>query len=136
MQFIDIKNKNLNFNEIPSKDRNLLYINTPVAMFTTAYSRMLMANYKQKYKDHLYYSDTDSLVLDCQLPNNIVNNDLGNFKLECHIKEGVFLAPKVYSIILDDDTEICNIKGSKITLPFSSVKELLVKNSSHKITSK
>ena len=61
---------------------------------------MFMAEYKMKYSNNLYYSDTDSLVLDCKLPEDLVGPNLGQFKLEYQASEGVFISPKVYALKL------------------------------------
>ena len=43
----------------------------------------------------VYYMDTDSLILNKPLPDFMVNNkEIGKFKLEYKVKEGVFLAPE------------------------------------------
>jgi hypothetical protein len=119
----------------------LLEISTPIAIFTTAYARMHMASLKIEYQDHLYYSNTDSLVLDCPLPDNIVGDQLGQFKLERKVSEGVFLAPKVYGLsYLDDKGEskvIIKNKGyalwQKHDLTLDHLKDLLNKDSSLKL---
>jgi hypothetical protein len=38
---------------------------------------MDMANIKMKYKDFLFYSDTDSIFLSIPLPDYLVNGKLG-----------------------------------------------------------
>jgi hypothetical protein len=63
---------------------------------------MAMSKYKVQYADNLYYSDTDSIVLDKSLPDSVVSNtELGLFNalgaLEHEIEEAVFIAPKVYA---------------------------------------
>jgi len=115
---------------------NLLEISTPIAIFTTAYSRMLMAEYKIKYSSNLYYSDTDSLVLDCLLPDHMVGDQLGQFKLEYEIKEGVFLGPKVYGLRFHDDIaggtdyiKVKSLKNPNIQVSFEDLKGLLFKDS-------
>jgi len=120
-------------NSEEKKSRSLININTPLAIFTTAYARMFMAKYKIDYKDNLYYSDTDSLVLDCPLPEELVGTGLGQFKLEYKAKEGIFLAPKVYALKLEGDTDIIKIKGSKAKISYSQFTELLHKDSSYKL---
>lgn len=119
----DVKNKNLR------DPKSLIDISLPIAMAVAAYARMDMANIKMKYKDSLYYSDTDSIFLDIQLPEEIVNNGLGEWKLESAIKKAVFIAPKVYSLLLKDGSEVTKIKGSKVSLSFSEMKKLLIKDS-------
>lgn len=52
----------------------------------------------------VYYSDTDSLVTDAQLPANMIHDaDLGKLKLEHSIKEGFFIAPKLYWLECTDN---------------------------------
>jgi len=46
----------------------------------------------------VYYSDTDSIVLNRPLPNSFVGNELGQMKLEHLVLKGVFLGPKFYAI--------------------------------------
>ena len=90
----------------PSKDQyRLLLKQGRVTM--SRYIKSLIAN---KYK--LYYMDTDSLIIDQPLPESMVSDTmLGKFKLEHVIKEGVFLAPKVYGLKLQDGSEIIKVKG-------------------------
>lgn len=54
---------------------------------------MHMALLKMKYSDHIFYSDTDSIFTDMELPADKIGNELGKMKLEYNIKEAVFLAP-------------------------------------------
>jgi hypothetical protein len=108
----------------------LLEVSTPIAIFTTAYARMHMAKFKMEYGNHLYYSDTDSLILDCPLPDNMVGKELGQVKLEYKVREGIFLAPKTYAIITEDGDKVTKIKGSKMrNIPFDIFKDLLNKDS-------
>ena len=73
---------------------HFLNISTPMAMFVTAYARMHMSKLKIKYQNNIYYTDTHSIVLDIELPDNLISNKLGDFKMEYKIKKGIFLAPK------------------------------------------
>lgn len=129
------KESNVLGNSLP-KGRNkefykLLEISTPIAIFTTAYARMHMAALKIKYANNLYYSDTDSLVLDCPLPDHMVGDKLGQFKLEYIISEGVFLAPKTYALRLDNRKVIIKNKGyMKDDINLDHLKALLNKDSS------
>jgi hypothetical protein len=89
---------------------------------------MEMASIKMEYKDQLYYSDTDSFFSSVPLPENLVNNKLGAWKLEYVIKKAIFLAPKVYALILEDGSEIVKVKGSKVNFSFLDMKDLLQKD--------
>lgn len=84
----------------------------------------------------IYYMDTDSLVVNKPLPDWMVSpTELGKLKLEYFIEEGVFLAPKVYAIILPDGKVIIKVKGlSRDTiereLTFELMKSLLTRDKS------
>ena len=53
-----------------------------IAAAIAAYSRMIKYEHKINNKDHIYYSDTDSLILDKPLDDYLVGKDLGKFDLE------------------------------------------------------
>ena len=80
--------------------------------------------------------DTDSMVVNKPLPDWMVSKtELGKFKLEHFIKEGVFLAPKVYALKTSDGEEIIKVKGLaqntiKNDLNFDLMKSLLQKDKS------
>ncbi|NP_862323.1 hypothetical protein BrnaMpl_p1 (mitochondrion) [Brassica napus] len=61
----------------------------------TAYARIYM--YKYISRSDCYYTDTDSVVLQDSLPDEMISSsELGKFKLEHYEIEGIFLAPKSY----------------------------------------
>lgn len=46
-----------------------------------------------------YYTDTDSIVLGSPLSDDLISSmEMGKFKLEYHVKRGIFLAPKSYML--------------------------------------
>lgn len=51
-----------------------------------------MSMLKNNHIINLYYSNTDSIVIDKPLTGAIVGNRLGQFKLEYEINRAVFLA--------------------------------------------
>lgn len=57
---------------------------------------------QSEYKFKIYYTDTDSFYIDGPLPAGMVGTELGKFKLEYVISKAIFLAPKVYGLILED----------------------------------
>lgn len=60
----------------------------------------------------IYYTDTDSIVTDIELPSELVsNNELGKFKLEYKVKEGIFISGKTYCLITQDGKFIKRAKG-------------------------
>ena len=58
-------------------------------------------------RDDCYYTDTDSIVVQNELPEEMVSpSEIGKFKKEHYVKEGIFLAPKSYCIhALHEDKE-------------------------------
>lgn len=100
-------------------------INVAIAAAVTAGGRMWMSLLKKNPNFNLYYSDTDSGVFDRPLPDFLVGEGLGKFKLEHVITRAVFLAPKVYAFITEDGEEIIKIKGvSKELLPGIHIQDL------------
>lgn len=63
------------------------------------------------------------------LEPSLVGDKLGQMKHEGTAVDAVYLAPKVYSLIMEDGSEICKIKGSNKKLPFSVMKSLILKDS-------
>lgn len=111
----------------------------PIASEVAALSRTLMStifSHLVKNDYTIYYTDTDSIVVDKPLPEWMVGtNELGKMKLEYFVEEGLFLAPKVYALKLGNGEEVIKIKGlSKDTinneLNFDLMKSLLNKDSS------
>lgn len=118
-------------NSLEEEVKDTIQISTPIALFTTAYARILMSEYKIKYQDNLYYSDTDSLILDRELPEKEVSKGLGKFKLEYTCQEGVFISPKVYALKLTDGSEVIKVKGLKesdMKVSLQDLKDLLINN--------
>jgi hypothetical protein len=100
-------------------------INIAIASAITAYARIHMTYFKNNPLFNLYYSDTDSLVIDKPLPAHMVGSELGQLKLEYLINKAVFLAPKVYGFIEQNGNEIIKAKGlTKDTLLNIKVSDL------------
>ena len=90
-------------------------INPVYAIFVTAYARKVLYDGMQTVKLHggqVYYVDTDCIVSDIELPGYMVDNDaLGLWKLEETIKEGVFVAPKLYKTVSIEGEHHIKAKG-------------------------
>lgn len=97
-----------------------------------------MSYLKNRTEWNLYYSDTDSFVIDRPLSSDLVNKELGSMKLEHTISKAVFLAPKVYSFITTDGETITKIKGVSQdivkNLTFEDMESLLIADSSLELT--
>ena len=89
--------------------------NVAIAAAVTAYSRVIINQYKLDALNlglAIFYSDTDSLVVNGPLPDNMVDSTtLGRLKLEHTFKEGIFVMPKVYYLELDDGSVVTKCKG-------------------------
>ena len=113
-------------------------VNVAIASAVTAGGRMWMSLVKNNPKYNLYYSDTDSGVVDRPLDEALVGPLLGQFKLEYIIKRAVFLAPKVYGFITADNEEVIKIKGIKNEMlkdiHINDLEELLYLDSSRVFT--
>jgi hypothetical protein len=109
-------------------------INVAIASAISAYARIKMSSFKNNPLFKLYYSDTDSAVVDRPLPSELVGKELGLMKLEHTVTKAVFLAPKVYGLITNKGEEIIKAKGlpknAIQNLKISDLEQLLVKDSS------
>jgi hypothetical protein len=81
----------------------------------------------------LLYTDTDSAYVEGELDPSLVGKELGKFKLEYIFKKAVFLAPKVYGVLLDNGNELTKVKGFKDKVSFSDLSTLLTKDSNLKL---
>jgi DNA polymerase elongation subunit (family B) len=88
--------------------------NVAIAGAVTAYSRILINQFKLKALElgaELFYSDTDSIVINRKLPVELISStELGLMKLEHIIEEGIFVMPKVYYLKTKDE-EVFKCKG-------------------------
>ena len=111
-------------------------ISISIASAVTSYARIFMSKFKNNPNIRLYYTDTDSIFIDSDLSDDLVNNEIGNFKLENIFKEIVFLGPKLYCGITEDNKVITKIKGFKNSknLNFSDFVYLLNKDASLQIS--
>lgn len=104
-----IKSHNLDIVKLSNvhKDRESTSIDgTSIVMSAavTAYARIHMSKLKLDIvskNGNIYYTDTDSIVCDIKLDNNIVDpNLLGKLKLEHIVRVGIFISGKTYCLIL------------------------------------
>jgi len=83
-------------------NQNTFETSLPIAIATTAYARMYMNQFIQKY--NVFNTDTDSLAIDIPLPVELVGDKLGQFKLEMLANEAYFISPKLY--YLENDNKV------------------------------
>ena len=60
----------------------------------------------------IYYTDTDSIVTDKRLPESMVGNALGQFKLEHVADKAYFIRAKTYYLHLIDGGDVKRAKGT------------------------
>lgn len=88
----------------------------------TSYARIYINKIKLlilKYGGKIYFSYTDSIVMDIDLSlidKNLVGKDLGQFKLEFEeygylIKEAYFISNKTYCLVFSNGERITKTKG-------------------------
>lgn len=85
-----------------------------ISAAVTAYARIYMSKIKLEILEkggEIYYSDTDSIVTNTELPVNLVGKELGKFKVEYKIKEAYFISSKTYCLVLEDEYVTCENKG-------------------------
>ena len=107
-------------------------INIAMASFVTSYARIHMSQFKNNKDFRLYYTDTDSAVLAQPLPESFVDPKvLGKMKLEYIVRKGIFLAPKLYCLLNDNNDFITKTRGlnHNIQLQLEDFENLLFKDS-------
>jgi hypothetical protein len=113
-------------------------VNIAIASAITASARIFMSFFKNNPDFKLYYMDTDSGFINKPLPDYLLGNKFGQFKLENVITKAVFLAPKVYGFITDEGREIIKVKGlnkdNVNSIKFYDLEALLIKDSSREFT--
>lgn len=101
VDFIEVLN-NANLDEKGTIPINNVSITTAAAVLAYARIHPLAAKimlYILENNGTLYYTDTDSIVTDLRLPEEMVHpTTLGKLKLEHTVVEGYFIADKTYAI--------------------------------------
>jgi hypothetical protein len=142
-----INNTVFNIIQIEDEDINMIDLQYPdfkgrsensigIAALTTANGRIFMSKFKNNPDFNLYYTDTDSIFIDKDLPDTMVGNELGQFKKEYDIDKAVFISPKCYSLIKTNGEYVNKIKGFKDAknVPFSAMESLLEVNKTLELT--
>ncbi|HNF29018.1 MAG TPA: DNA polymerase, partial [Chitinophagaceae bacterium] len=96
-----------NYTPIYKKNINLI---SHVSSAITAYARIYMHQFINN--NNVYYTDTDSIVTDFKLDQNLVSDtEIGKFKLVHEFKEAYFINPKVYALKKSETDIILKSKG-------------------------
>lgn len=130
-----IKQHNLDFikvssqvydKEVENRDNTSIVISAAV----TAYARIHISKIKLYILSkggEIYYSDTDSIVTNLELPDSMVNEkELGKLKLENMINKGIFITNKTYGFINNKGEFINKAKGiNNKSLTYTDYESLL-----------
>lgn len=91
------------------------YVQVAVGAYVTAYARLVMLDALRKCEKGggtVYYCDTDSIVTDIPMPDEIVHSTkIGYWDLEGVLSDGIFLFPKVYAEVKQDSAVNIKFKG-------------------------
>ncbi len=128
----------LTYDKLDDEDIDIADISVCISSAISAYSRIQMSYFMDKYSNNLYAMDTDGIKVDCHLhPSEIHNIELGKMKFEYTFKEGVFAAPKVYGGVLKtpykNKKELTKVKGLKMPITYLQLKSVLNKDNPLKI---
>jgi hypothetical protein len=103
-------------------------INVAIASAVTSQSRVFMSYFKNNpgLTGKLFYSDTDSIYIEKELPKHLVDSKgLGLMKLENILIKFISLGPKVYGGLTTDGFEFTKVKGLKEAVSLKDLESLL-----------
>jgi len=109
------------------KQNHSMNINIAIGYSVTAYARIIMSEFKKNplLTGKVYYTDTDSLFCNKELPSNYIGKELGKMKLEHILTRFISLGPKVYGGINTNGIEFTKVKGLKKKISFKQLEDLL-----------
>jgi hypothetical protein len=128
--FLELYGKDEYLNFMLDCDSKNISVNQslPSAIAITAYARMYMFNIIYRLIDlgiEIFYMDTDSIVVNDVLPEDLIGKSLGLFKLEQEIDHGYFISPKLYALKLTNGKTIVKAKGIGSKLDFTQFETLI-----------
>ncbi|EJD32534.1 hypothetical protein AURDEDRAFT_140687 [Auricularia subglabra TFB-10046 SS5] len=101
---------NIKFQKILITHRVLDFDQLNDNLFMVTYESQISTDLVKK-GGKLYYSDTDSIVTDIDLPDELIGKELGKFKVEYKIKKAIFITGKTYYLLLDNGEIVIKAKG-------------------------
>jgi hypothetical protein len=108
VSFIDLNKFN---DHILNSHKANINISIAISSAIAAEARICMTQFKNNPNVKLAYTDTDSVFVIGPLSEHLIGPELGKLKLEFVFKESVFIAPKVYGGILENNSQIVKVKG-------------------------
>lgn len=141
LEFLRYENKPITeFLELYGKDEYLNFLldcdsknisanqSLPSAIAITAYARMYMFKVIYRLLElgiEIYYMDTDSIVVNKAIPEDLIGKTLGLFKLESQIQHAYFISPKLYALKLNNGETVVKAKGIGSKLEYSKFETLI-----------
>lgn len=115
---------------------NFIISSIQIASAISSYSRIKLINDMTNHIKHnnaiIYYYDTDSIITNKPLNDELISKKLlGKYKLECEFIKGVFIAPKIYSLVKINNDIIIKFKGvdtKKYLISYDDLKNSLKKD--------
>ena len=108
------QDEELGFIEVPTEIKSE-YIQVQVASYVTSRARLVLLKALRDVVNrggNVYYCDTDSIVCDIELdPSMVDGSKLGFWDLEGRPVKGLFIRPKVYTEVYEDEKETVKFKG-------------------------
>lgn len=103
-------------------------VSAAIASYSRIYMHKIITDMLDK-KAKVYYTDTDSIILNKPLPNELVGSKIGQFKLvHDNIVEAYFPTSKIYALVLDTGEEVLKFSGlNKGSYTIQHIKALLEK---------
>jgi len=94
------------------------YMNVYFSALITSLARLHLFKILQRYQDNIFYCDTDSVFLNCEIDNRLVDDyELGKLKLEKKLDIALFVLPKLYVYKINNQ-EFSVAKGMKRKVSF------------------
>lgn len=105
-----------NLKQTTERESTFSDVSIAIASAVTAYARVTISKAKLDILSkggELYYSDTDSIVTNVPLDEDMIGDKLGQFKAGYKVKRGYFIdkGGKIYCLILESGTDIIKVRG-------------------------
>ena len=127
INYIEAMEKVYNIKSL-NKARKFSNVNVAISAIVNSYARVYMAKLKLNLLNKgytLYYTDTDSIVINKPLDDSLIGSKIGQFKLEHKIKRGYFISSKLYCLVTNDNLIIKAKGADSNTLTESDFKKFL-----------
>lgn len=125
IKFTDLTEKSNTFVD-KIKQRGVIS-SIPIAAAITSWALIKLLKFLNMNDNKLIYCDTDSITLEKPLDDKYISStELGKFKLEFIINEGIYISPKFYGLNCDNGETIIKTKGiAKGKIKYQDLEKLI-----------